>query len=56
MVARVEEMLLTYGATHSAPMLWVSHDPAQLGRVSRHRFLMESNGQLIDVGATQDER
>jgi len=50
-VARIEDLLVRYGQTHSAPMLWVSHDPAQLGRVSSHRFLMESNGQLIDARA-----
>ena len=55
-VARVEELLVAYCQTHSAPMLWVSHDPVQLGRVSRHRFLMESNGRLTDTGVVQDER
>ncbi len=56
LVARVEDLLVTYSRVHQAPMLWVSHDPAQLGRVSRHRFLMESNGRLIDTGVSQDER
>lgn len=49
-VTRVEELLVTYGRAHAAPILWVSHDPAQLGRVSHHRFLMESDGRLVDTG------
>jgi ATPase subunit of ABC transporter with duplicated ATPase domains len=54
MVARVEELLLAYGITHSAPVLWVSHDPAQLERVSQRRLLMESNGRLIDTGGPHE--
>ncbi len=54
--AQVEQLLLTYCATHMAPLLWVSHDPAQLGRVSQHRFLMEKQGRLIDTGVFRNER
>jgi ABC-type iron transport system FetAB ATPase subunit len=53
---RVEQLLLTYCATRLAPLLWVSHDPAQLGRVSQRRFLMEKQGRIIDTGVFQDER
>ena len=56
MVAQVEEALLAYGKRLQAPILWVSHDPAQLGRVSRRRFLMETGGQLVDMGAFSHER
>lgn len=55
-VARIEELLLTYGTRHQAPLLWVSHDPAQLARVSRHRLFMESNGLLVETGGYCDER
>ncbi len=56
MVVQVEELLLAYGRTHQAPILWVSHDPAQLGRVSRRRLLMESGGHLVAMGAFNHER
>lgn len=49
-VERVERLLLHYGQQHQAPMLWVSHDPAQLARVSQHRLLIEPGGQLTDTG------
>lgn len=49
-VTRVEELLLAYCKTQGAPMLWVSHDPAQLARVSEHRFLMATDGRLVDTG------
>lgn len=55
-VARVEELLLTYAATRQAPILWVSHDPDQLARVSHRRFFMESSGLLVDSGDFPDER
>ena len=56
MVTRVEELLLAWGRRHQAPILWVSHDPAQLGRVSGRRFLMETGGQLMELGAGSHER
>ena len=52
LVARVEDLLITYGRTHNAPMLWVSHDPAQLARVSHHCLIMSSYGLLIDEKVT----
>lgn len=52
MTARVEQLLVLYGVTHSAPLLWISHDPAQLVRVSRHCFFMASDGLLLDEGET----
>ena len=55
-VARIETLLLTYGATHQAPLLWVSHDPAQLDRVCRRRLFMESTGHLVVTGGSSDER
>ena len=47
MVTRVEHLLLTYASTHQAPLLWVSHDPAQLDRVCSRRLSMERGGQLL---------
>lgn len=47
MVIRVEQLLLTYASTHQAPLLWVSHDPAQLDRVCSRRLSMERDGQLV---------
>jgi len=55
-VARVEELLRDYSANHQAPMLWVSHDPAQLERVSLRRLRMESAGLLVDAGGAGDAR
>lgn len=54
--ARIEALLLGYAATRQAPLLWVSHDPAQLARVSGRRLLMERNGHLIETGAFVDAR
>jgi len=55
-VARMETLLLGYGVTHKAPLLWVSHDPAQLDRVCRRRLLLEATGRLIVPGGSPDER
>ena len=52
LVTRVEDLLTTYGRIHNAPMLWVSHDPAQLARVSQHCLFMASDGLLIDEKVT----
>lgn len=49
-VERVEQLLLNYGKEHQAPMLWVSHDSAQLARVSQHRLLIDPGGRLTDTG------
>jgi energy-coupling factor transporter ATP-binding protein EcfA2 len=53
LTARVEQLLLTYGETHGAPILWVSHDPAQLVRVSPRCFFMASDGVLINAGGAE---
>lgn len=55
-VARVEHLLLEYGRSRQAPILWVSHDPAQLSRVCRRRLFMESDGRLIDRGGISHGR
>lgn len=48
MVTCVERLLLDYAAAQQAPLLWVSHDPAQLNRVCSRRLSMEPGGQLLD--------
>ncbi len=47
MVARVEQLLLHYAADNQAPLLWVSHDAAQLERVCNRRMTMERGGRLL---------
>nr|WP_320010188.1 ABC transporter ATP-binding protein [uncultured Desulfobulbus sp.] len=46
-VANVETLLCGYAKTHRAPIIWVSHDPEQLDRVSARRLRMEKGGQLV---------
>jgi ABC-type multidrug transport system ATPase subunit len=53
-VTRIEQLLLTYRATHQAPVLWVSHDLSQLDRVCRRRLFMESTGHLVAPGGLAD--
>jgi len=53
LVARVEELLLSYAGTNHAPMLWVSHDPGQLARVSHRCFIMTNDGLLIAAGGAR---
>lgn len=55
-VARVERLLRGYGTTHQAPLLWVSHDPDQLGRVCTRRMTMDKGGRLTSSGEKGDER
>jgi ABC-type multidrug transport system ATPase subunit len=55
-VTRIEQLLLTYSATHQAPVLWVSHDLSQLDRVCRRRLFMESSGHLVALGGPADGR
>lgn len=50
LVARVETLLCTYARTRLAPMLWVSHDPAQLARVSDQRLVLTEAGLLQKPG------
>jgi ABC-type iron transport system FetAB ATPase subunit len=44
---QVEALLLRYSATHQVPLLWVSHDPAQIDRVCQRCLIMEQNGRLL---------
>jgi putative ABC transport system ATP-binding protein len=44
---RVEALLDDYRQQHSAAMLWVTHDPEQIGRVARRSFILR-NGQLAE--------
>lgn len=47
--ARVEALVGGYLHEHRAVAIWVSHDDAQLQRVSQRRFYMR-DGELIPVG------
>lgn len=55
-VANVEALLLNHCGARQASLLWVSHDPDQLARVSRRRLIMERGGRLVDAGAPADAR
>jgi len=46
---RVEALIRNYHRQQGVPVLWVSHDPAQLRRVADRRFVLE-NGQLLEAG------
>lgn len=44
--AQVEALILGYAREHGTPVLWVSHDAAQLARVARRRFRVIPGGRL----------
>lgn len=41
-VRRVETLIDNYRHKHGAPVLWVSHDPSQLGRVTDRQLRLEN--------------
>jgi len=45
-ISKVEQLLLDYGRTNNAPLLWVSHDPEQLARVADRRLFIHTDGSL----------
>jgi ABC-type iron transport system FetAB ATPase subunit len=47
-VGQVETLLEAYRTEHEAPVLWVSHDPAQAARVSNRRYEI-SAGRLRPI-------
>lgn len=47
--ARVEVLVRAYSEDKAAPVLWVSHDRAQIDRVAQRAFRFE-NGRLRQVG------
>lgn len=47
-VAQVEALLAEYRNTSDTPVLWVSHDPAQVRRVADRHFRIEA-GRLTEV-------
>ena len=55
-VARVEQLLCTYGRDNQAPVIWISHDPAQLDRVCDRRMTMEKGGNLRVLEEVGNER
>lgn len=46
---RVEALLEDYRRQRQAPLLWVSHDPAQIERVAQRSFTLD-NGRLQERG------
>ncbi len=49
-ITKVEQLLLEYGRTNNAPLLWVSHDSEQLARVADRSLFMHENGELTTLG------
>lgn len=45
-VVAVEALIAEYRQQHNAPVLWVSHDPAQITRVSTRHFQLTAQGIL----------
>lgn len=48
-IGRVEKMFLDYSREHKVPVLWVSHDPAQLERVAGKCLYMEPDGSMTET-------
>ncbi len=47
-VSRVEQLIGDYRRAEQAPVLWVSHDPAQIARIANRHFRIEA-GRLAEV-------
>lgn len=47
---KVESLLLRLQSEHGLTMLWVTHDPEQSRRVSRHNFVLEAGKLREDHG------
>ena len=45
-IGRAEQLLVSYSEENESPVLWVSHDQEQLGRVARSLMIMNQDGQL----------
>lgn len=48
-IARVEYLIADYRAQHQAAVLWVSHDPAQIVRVSSRHIALSPLGKMAAV-------
>jgi len=48
-ISKVENFILDYLKVHSAPAIWVSHDPAQLARVAARRIEIAVGGELREL-------
>ncbi|MDH5408495.1 MAG: ATP-binding cassette domain-containing protein [Gammaproteobacteria bacterium] len=46
---RVEKLIHEYQTLTQCPMIWVSHDQAQMKRVASEHYMLASNGQLQQV-------
>lgn len=47
----VERIVAAYRQQHHCPVIWVSHDKQQLGRVADQHYVLEMDGQLQRVAA-----
>lgn len=45
-ILKAEDFLTAFIQRHQPPVIWVSHDPAQLDRVAHHQFRLSSEGLL----------
>ncbi|MDD2464556.1 MAG: ATP-binding cassette domain-containing protein [Desulfobulbus sp.] len=55
-VAKAEQLFCSYGRDNQAPLIWVSHDPAQLDRVCSRKMTMEKGGHLLVPEEAANER
>lgn len=46
-ITAVESLIVEYARRHDAPVLWVSHDPAQIRRVAQRRLVLDE-GRLTE--------
>lgn len=51
-VHQVESLLARYREEHAVPVLWVSHDPAQIERMATRHLIMGERGQLVTPACT----
>ena len=55
-IGHMEQLVLDYCKNQQVPVLWVSHDSEQLGRVADREFYLGSDGSLQDLQGGQDVR
>ncbi|MDH5179153.1 MAG: ATP-binding cassette domain-containing protein [Gammaproteobacteria bacterium] len=49
MTLQVEQLIKTYQQLNRAPVLWVSHDMAQTGRIADRQLRLGRDGQITEV-------
>lgn len=48
---KIEQIIKDYQQQHQSPVIWVSHDQAQIKRVADQHYILEQDGQLQKVAA-----